>query len=453
MSRSRLQRWIIAIFGLGSIVGATLLAVGSRGEDVADQAPPRALPVSTVRCSAIFSFRTMRRYTGRIAPARDSQLAFERAGKVVAVLVDQGDRVEAGQEMARLDTRHLLTEKRRLEASLSEASARLEELVAGPREEQIAAAEAEVRSLFAQLRLQELNVQRRVTLLKSNAISQEEYDTARFGMEANSAGLDAAQQRLNELRAGTRPEQIAAAKAALEQLEASLAGIGHDLEDCELKAPFAGTVADRFIDEGAVITPQTAVARVVEDASLEAWVGLPAEAARQISTGQAVTVRAANQRVRGVAIAVLPELDLATRTRRVVVRVDEDAALLPGQVVRLEVPEEIATSGFRLPASALVSASRGLWSCYAVVSDDNGALRAERRDVEVLHTSGEEVVVRGTLQDGEAIVAGGTHRVAHGQLVRVVPASQEEAVSANRPEEGPRPAMTTAPYGVSSSEI
>ncbi len=406
-------------------VPAILLAIQAVGDEAQDE-QPRTLPVTTVNAEAVTSFSTLRGFTGTIVAARESRVAFQRSGKVIEVLVDQGDRVETGQELARLDTRHSLAQQRQLEANLREATSRLEELEAGPRREQIAAAEAQVRNLTAQEQLQELNMGRRESLLKTSAIVQEQYDSARFGLDSITAQLDVAQQQLNELQAGTRPEQIAGAKAAAEQLDASLASTRHDLEDCVLKAPFAGTVAERFIDEGVVITPQSSVVRIVENTRLEAWVGLPIKTARHLVVGQSVTLRAAHEQVRGRVNAVLPDLDVATRTRRVVVGIEEPDRLLPGQIVRLEVPEQIDLTGFRLPTSALVSASRGLWSCYAVVSDGEGCQRVQRRDVEVLHTSGEHVVVRGTLQAGESIVAAGTHRVAQGQLVEVVSTEAEE---------------------------
>lgn len=445
MALRRAAPAIVAVVVAAVALSAIPFAIQAGSDQQKELSKARALPVKTVPAEAVSSFRTLRGYTGTIVAARESELAFERAGKVIKVLVDQGERVEAGQQLALLDTRHLLAQQRQLEANLREATAQLDELIAGPRKEQIAAAEAEMRNLVAQKQLQELNMKRRESLLKTSAIVQEEYDSARFGLDAVTARLDAAQQKLNELQTGTRPEQIAAAKAAVEQLEASLASIQHDLQDCLLQAPFAGTVAERFIDEGAVIAPQSAVARIVEDSRLEAWVGLPVETTRHLAVGQPVTLRSALGQVPGNVKAVLPELDVATRTRRVVVNVQQNAHLLPGQIVRLEVPEETAVAGIRLPTSALVSASRGLWSCYAVVSDEDGQHRVQRRDVEVLHTSGEQVVVRGTLQAGEPIVADGTHRVAHGQLVEVVstPAKEQEIVRSQSMEGNPETLSST----------
>jgi multidrug efflux pump subunit AcrA (membrane-fusion protein) len=95
--------------------------------------------------------------------------------------------------------------------------------------------------------------------------------------------------------------------------------------------------------------------------------------------------------------------------------------LVPGQLVRLEVGETIESAGFWLPTSALLRRQRGLWCCYVVVVDRErpSTGRVETRDLEVLHTEGQRVFVRGTLQPGETVIAAGTHRVVPGQ--RVVP--------------------------------
>jgi multidrug efflux pump subunit AcrA (membrane-fusion protein) len=427
MSKRRWYSILLVVAGLA--IPVLLWATVARPIAREVPTPLRTLSVTTVTPRQVSSYDTQREYTGTVQAARVSNVAFQRSGKVVEVLVDQGDRVETGQPLARLDTRHLVAERRRMEAELREATARLDELVAGPRAEVIAAAEAEVRNLTAQERLQALNAERRKFLLEGQAIAQEEYDGARLGLESVTARLDAARERLRELRAGTRPERIAAARAAVEQLRASLQSLDHDLEDCELAAPFAGTVADRFVDEGVVITTQTPVVRLVEGTRLEAWFGLPPAVAREISEGEVVALRVGQAEVAGTLRAVLPELDVATRTRRVVVSLNEPASLVTGELVRLTAPERIETTGFWLPVSALTSGSRGLWSCFAVVPESDGVLRVERRDVEVLHTSGERVLVRGTLQTGEPVVTAGTHRIAHGQVVTIAPSSTKAAVA------------------------
>lgn len=385
----------------------------------------RPLPVTTLTARPLDSYEVEREFTGRLVAARSSQLAFERMGRVVEVIFDVGDEIAAGQVIAKLDTRHLVARRRQLDAQMRQAVARLDELVAGPRAEQIAAAEAEVRSLSAQARLQQLNVDRRQELRRSGAVAQEEFDSARFGLESISAQLDVARERLKELQTGSRPEQIAAARAEVEQLEASLEMVDHDLEDCRLEAPYAGTIAERFVDEGVVITPQTPIVQLIEQGRLEAWIGLPAEQAATLLEGQQVSLRCQNKDLTGTVEGVLPNLDQATRTRQIVVTLPQSTSFVAGQLVRLTIREQIPTECFALPTTALIGGSRGLWSCFAVATDPEGDLRVERRDVEVLHTTGEFAMVRGTLRDGESIVADGVHRIAAGQRVHMVAPDQQ----------------------------
>jgi multidrug efflux pump subunit AcrA (membrane-fusion protein) len=407
------------------------------------------VPVATILAEPVSSYVSHRSFTGKMVAARSSRLGFERSGKVVQVLVDQGDRVSAGQPLARLDTRHVLTDQRRLQAQRGEAAAVLEELRAGPRKEQIDAARAEVANRQAQVALQKLNTSRRELLIQTRSVSQEEFDSAKFGLESAQARLEAARHRLDEMLAGTRSEQIQAAEAAVDQLDAALADLDHQLDDCTLMAPFSGTISERLVDEGAIVSPGTPIVRLIENARLEAWIGVPIDVSEQLRAGQNVQIIARGQPYGGRLVAVLPEVDEATRTRRAVIGLEGRSVvgLVPGQVVRLQLQEVTTVDGFWLPTSALTRGARGVWACYAVAPDPgfDNAGRVERRDVEILHTTGERVFVRGTLTGGERVVAAGTHRVTAGQLVRSIdagrpPSERETAVSTvlpSQPTPGP----------------
>jgi HlyD family secretion protein len=122
--------------------------------------------------------------TGSIVPREEARLNFDLPGKVVDVLVEVGDRVEKGSVLARLDDTTLALNARQAEAALSAARAQLEELAAGPRAEEIAAAQA--------------------------------------NLSAAQAALDGALANLEELKAGPDENQLAAADANLRAAEASL---------------------------------------------------------------------------------------------------------------------------------------------------------------------------------------------------------------------------------------
>ncbi|MFZ5829480.1 MAG: efflux RND transporter periplasmic adaptor subunit [Planctomycetota bacterium] len=385
-------------------------------------AAPEPLPVAALRVERSSAYQVTRDFTGMIKAARTSDLSFERPGLVLDVLVDQGSSVEVGQTLARLDRRQLEARRDQLLAQRGAAQARLDELIAGPRREQVAAAKAEVQNLEAQVELLALNLERRAKLLSENAIAREEYDSAALNFRSMQAQLEAARQAYQELLNGTRAEQLAAARAAVEELSAAIALNAHDLDDCTLEAPFAGVVSERFLDEGSVVEAGTPVLRVVEGGPREAWVGLPAELAARFDAGDEETLVVDGASYPARVKSLLPELDVSTRTRRIVLELESPAAdaLVPGQVARLATESEAKAEGFWFPTTALTRGERGLWSCFALtpVAEHDGVYRVEPRTVEVLHVDGGRAYVRGTLSAGELVIASGTHRIVAGQSVR-----------------------------------
>lgn len=416
------QLWTIRVavlaVGIGVVAGA--MVIGSsylHGES--DGAPPTAapLPVEVVTAEPLQQYIAHRTYTGTLVAARTSTLSFELAGKVVELKVDQGSKVAAGEVLARIDDRHLDARIRQIEAQRAQQAAVLEELTAGPRKQEIAVAEAEVRRLTAELQMQQSTKSRREKLIGQNAISQESLDDATFGTDAAQGQLDAAKSRLDELKEGTRAEQIAAQRAQVAMLDAQLADLKFEQEDTQLVAPYAGTIALRSVDEGTVVTPGQAIYRLVQDEPLEAWFGLPPEVAGEMSTGQVLPIEVENRKLDATVTGIVPELDSATRTQTVVLTLQGEAArgLVPAQVARLLLETKRQSDGFWLPNSALRQGSRGLWSVFVV---EEGAQTAPR-DVEVLYSESERSFVRGTIVAGEQVVASGINRLVPGMQVEV----------------------------------
>ena len=112
-----------------------------------------------------------------------------------------------------------------------------------------------------------------------------------------------------------------------------------------------------------------------------------------------------------------PRLDPVTRTQNMILQIKTgfEPGIVPGQIVRLPLPERISAKGFLLPASALTPGPRGLWKVFVVGAD----MLVEQRDVEVLYALGKLSLVSGTLSSGDAVVIDGVHRVVAGQEVSV----------------------------------
>ncbi|MEM7773872.1 MAG: efflux RND transporter periplasmic adaptor subunit [Cyanobacteria bacterium P01_A01_bin.37] len=426
----RIQRYPRRTIGFGALGLLLLLGIpvvytrlaGSSVES-ANANQINVLPVETFTVETVDSYDVARAYTGEIAALRASDLGFEQGGQLVDVYVQEGDRISAGAPLARLDTRNLQTQRLQLNAEKARAIAQLTELTAGPRAEDIAAAAAAVRDLEQQLALEEARQTRRAFLYNEGAISREELDETSFGQGALEARLDQAQSNLEELQNGTRQEQIDAQRALVQQLDARIADLDVTISKSTLNAPYDGIIATRQVDEGTVLSPGQPVLRLVEDAAPEARIGMPTDITNQLRVGTPQTLRLGTETYSATVDSVLPEVDPETRTQMVVFRLESAAIsrISPGQTVRVDLMETAPTDGVWLPTGALTQGIRGLWNCYVLISPEDSTpdvYEVQPQAVEILHQEGDRVLVRGTVQSGDRIVASGTHRLVPGQQVK-----------------------------------
>ena len=365
------------------------------------------------------------RYTATVVARRTSQLAFQATERVDEILVDEGDTVFAGQLLARQDQSALKAQYDAAVARRNQTAAVLAELEKGPRDETIEAARAELERLVAQSKLSEVTLKRQTQLRQSRAISAQEYDASKYDLQATTASVNAAQQRLDELIAGTRVEQIDAQKAALAVIDATVAQAKTRLDQTEIKAPFAGQISRRFVDEGSLPQRGSPVLELVETDQLEVRFGVAPSIAAQLKIGQSLTFDANGQSLSGTIKQVQPKLDRSTRTRLVIVSLEENSAnLVDGQTVRIQFALRSETPGFWIPSESLQPQVRGLWSVL-VANPEPGETSAiaKRRDVEVLATWGEWSRVRGTIAATDQIIVKGSNRVSDGQ--RVAPSSSD----------------------------
>lgn len=331
----------------------------------------RALPVSVLTARQQDSYELRRGFTGRAVARRRSDLGFESAGKLADIAVDSGSRVEAGEVLARLDTERLEARRRELAAQRAEAEANLV--------------------------LAEKTRARNEQLLAQGHVPQQRYDETLADRDA--------------------------ARARRDSLDASIAAVDVDLAKSELRAPFAGVVERRHLDEGAVIEAGRPVVRLLESDILEAEIGLPLAFARRLGPGDHMPLRTDKgdlvfARVRAVVPAVRGETRTALVAFSIVGEVTADIA--DGALVTAELAESVSAQGFWLPVRALTADIRGLWRVYKVVRDDAGVPRIAFENVQILHSEDDRVFVSGSLQDGDRVIDGGTARLVPGKRVEIV---------------------------------
>ncbi len=190
---------------------------------------------------------------------RQVELAFNASGRLARVLVQEGDRVEAGQLLAEIDTEQLRHAVAEAQARVAAQRQVVAELEAGSRPEEIRKAEADVAAARADVANATRSHERLKSLAEKNFVSQQQADDARFALDAAQARLKAVGETLRLLVVGPREEDKAAARATLSALEASLALARRRLEEGSLHAPSAGVVENRILEPGDMASPQKPV--------------------------------------------------------------------------------------------------------------------------------------------------------------------------------------------------
>ena len=236
--------------------------------------------------------------------ATEVHTAAEVGGRIVDLRVDEGDRIEAGAVIARLDTEDTMLQIARTRADRATAVAQLRLLEAGSRAEdirqaraQVDAAAADAAAVDAEVKAAQLDLDRFQALLTANAGSVKQRDDAQARVDTAKARQRAAQDRvrsareaLARLEAGTRPEEIQTARARVAAADAQIAVLEKSERDATVISPIAGIVTQKLVDAGEIVARGTPLV-VITDLD-HAWANLfvPEPMVPRVTIGQAATV-------------------------------------------------------------------------------------------------------------------------------------------------------------------
>lgn len=351
----------ITLFIVGTTAG---LHIRAASDEVADQ---RLLPVAVETAVRQETYDVRQFFTGRVEARQSVNLAFEQAGKIAEILVDEGDYVAEGDLIARLDTALL-------EASRDQTRAAVDRFK-------------------AQIELSRLTEARQKTLFEQGHSTGQRYDEARLNTEALEA-------------------QLAETEAALKSIEINI-------EKASLYAPFDAQVGARSADTGSVRDVGMAIVSLLETTVQQARVSLPTDKINALRALDTINVSYRGEPVPATLSAIRADVNQRTRTQDVLLTIRPSQAIAFGELVELELPETRTRAGYWVPIEALVEGRKGLWDLFAVEASEDGEI-VTRRAVEVIHAETGRVFVNANLGDAGRYVATGTHRVVPGQLIEAV---------------------------------
>jgi HlyD family secretion protein len=369
--RAKRRWWWIA-----AVTGALLLAAGGVIGQVIHQrdrqARLEAETAAVVRKDVVIKVSA----AGSIKPLTPVNISPKAAGKVVALLVDQGDQVKAGQVLARMDNSNLVGPLLRAQGGLVAAQANLRE------------AEAQLLSIAAVYRSNQ-------KLYAAGAVSHNDY-TASLGLYLST------QSHIRSLRA-----QVAAARGDLETAQAAL-------NDTVIRAPFSGVITQKYANVGAFVTPTTSASATTSATSSSILaLASPLEAVASVSEidepsiykGQSVEIRVdayPDRVVHGTVRLIAPESVVVQNVTSFEVRI----AIADGDRPKLR-------SGMNITANFLVGSHKNalLIPTPAIVSQKEGTgvyvlgkgQRPVFHPIKVGATVGTTTEVLAGLKEGERI--------------------------------------------------
>jgi RND family efflux transporter MFP subunit len=314
--------------------------------------------------------------TGYVTARREATASFKISGKLSQVLIEEGERVEAGQVIARLDD----TDAR---AQLQLAEARL------------LAAQAQLGEIQVKLDQAQRDLKRQRELRNKRLASEESLENAGTLLDSLSAQLEAQRSQVDVAEAEVRVAQVS-------------------YDNTILRAPFSGVVVAKTAQPGEIVSPssagggytRTGIGTIVDMASLEIEVDVNEAYINRVKPGQpvqAVLDAYPDWKIPAAVIAIIPTADRSKATVKVRIAINQkDPRILPDMGVRvsfLESPsKEQELKGVLVPGTAVVERD-GKPAVFVVDGD-----RARRRAVTLGQSLGERRLVEQGLKLGERVV-------------------------------------------------
>ena len=261
--------------------------------------------------------------------ATEVRLAPEQGGRIVELLVKEGDKVSAGDVVMRLDARDAQLMLDRAKADQRQAEAQLNLVLAGSRREDITQSQAQaqaarddIAAARAELTAAETDLERFDALLRANAGSRKQRDdaaarrdVARERVQAAESRARAAEQVTVRLRAGARAEEIAAARARVAALATNVATAEKALHDTTLISPIAGVVTQKLVSAGEVIPPRAPVVVITDlvNAWADVFVDEPLIPRLRLNQSATVFTDAGGQGISGTVTYISPKAEFTPR--------------------------------------------------------------------------------------------------------------------------------------------
>lgn len=353
-------------------------------------------------------------------------------GRVAWIGVEKGDKVQEGQVLVRLEDSEFRAQVNQAKANLAAAQARLDRLRTGSRPEEKLKDRAAVLQAEANLKNAEAEYQRTEALYRSGVASKAEFDRALAARDSAAAMVQASRQSSAMTDIGPRKEEIRAADAEVQQMKAALDYANTQLAATEIKAPVSGTVLQRIVERGEMVSPsafggsgaRTSVVDLADLTDLQVELDISQTDFARLKPSQRAEIipdAYPNLKFTGFIEEIAPEANRAKSTVQVKVKVEN-----PNEQLRPEMNARVNFLADQSPASESRSVARVLVPKAAVVKKDNSAFvfvvkgnRVEQRTIRTGEEWGDAYLVLDGLSGNETVAVADVDKLRDGDRVKV----------------------------------
>ncbi len=386
---------------------ATLAAAACGSGDSQPRSAPKAPPAVRIEVTGVQRISVQRQIelSGTLISPDQAKVSSEVAGIVKDLAVELGQEVTAGQPLVRLDPRELELALRQAEGQLHQTEAQLGmdglDMKEPPPDEEIST----IRTAIANRDDARAQLTRATQLIKKGLLAQADFDTAQTRVKVTEAAYQSALETVRSL------------KATLQQRRAAYELAQKKLSDSVIRAPIAGSVAERLVQPGEFIRENTPVVTIVQMNPLKLRTAVQEKYASLMRPGLTAQFRVESmldELFPGKVAYVSPAVDQATRTFPIEILVDNSARhLKPGFFAKGNILTQMDNDVLAVPDNA-ISTLAGESSVYIVEKN-----RIRKQIVTLGARVGDTVEIVTGLKGDETLATTSLSELADGVVVAI----------------------------------
>jgi len=290
--------------------------------------------------------------------AVEVSVAAKTSGQVDEVFVEEGARVQTGDQLAVIDSVSLAIQLRQAEAGVDLAESQLQLLLKGARVEDVRQTEEAAKQAEANLFLAGQDLKRIRSLFEKESAPAKVKEDAEVRYQVAEAQHEAAEQALLKIRKLSRPEEVRAAQARLAQAEAGRDLLKKTIADATIISPTSGIVTHKAVEAGEFVGPGTPLLIIADLDNVRLNIYVTEVELGRVRLGQLAEIRIDSYPDRvlsGTVVFISPEAEFTPKN----VQTREERVKLVYRVkIEIPNPESILKPGMPADASIKTSFSR-----------------------------------------------------------------------------------------------